>query len=517
MGDEVSPELRAAYERCWTGFLTTFLGWTPERVRAWIEAREEDLSGRDSRSLSYHRDALHYVIPMIARPAWCGALDTPAYYRLEGEITAAIQMTEAVRRGVPKPHPEERPDYDWEAAKHRVGPVLSQYDRNAERIVADIRAQQSGWLDALRRLVEHESPSRDKPALDALACILAGRLEAIGGRVEVVANPDGGDHLIARFDGGHGGAEERPTLVVGHFDTVWPAGTLASMPFRVEGDRAFGPGVYDMKASLVQVEFALRAIRAAGLTPGRPVEVLLTSDEEIGSPTSRPLIEERARAASHVLVIEPPLANGALKTARKGVGAYRVTVEGRAAHAGVEPEKGISAIDELARITLALHALTDLAAGASVNVGVVAGGTTANVVAASASARVDVRAVTVAQAEALDAAIRALRPHHPDARLTITGGINRPPMERTPGGVGLFERARLVGQALGLDLGEGSTGGGSDGNFTAALGVPTLDGLGIEGAGAHATHEQVDLASFPARAALLAGLLLEPGPDRSDS
>lgn len=382
--------------------------------------------------------------------------------------------------------------------------------------IDQFRSRRPEWLAALRGLVEHESPSRDKPALDALARTLAGRLEAIGGRVEVVANPDGGDHVLARFDGGPGGAGARPTLVLGHFDTVWPVGTLASMPFRVEGDRASGPGAYDMKASLVAVEFALRAIRAAGLTPGRPVEVLLTSDEEVGSPTSRALIEGRARGANHVLVVEPPLATGALKTARKGVGSYRVAVEGRAAHAGVEPEKGISAIDELARITLALHALTDLAAGVSVNVGVVEGGTTSNVVAATASARVDVRAVTVAQAEALDAAIRSPRPHHPAARLTITGGFNRPPMERTPAGAALFERARLIGRPLGLDLGEGSTGGGSDGNFTAALGIPTLDGLGIHGAGAHAAHEQVDLTSFPARAALLAGLLLDAGPDRSD-
>ena len=381
-------------------------------------------------------------------------------------------------------------------------------------LIDQFRSRRPAWLAALEALVVHESPSRVKPALDALAQILAGRLEAIGGRVKIIANPAGGDHLIARFfEDSPNPPGARPTLILGHFDTVWPAGTLASMPFRVEGDRAFGPGVFDMKASLVLVEFALRAIREMRLQPARPVEVLLTSDEEIGSPTSRPLIEERARLASHVLVVEPPLPDGSLKTARKGVGAYRINLEGRAAHAGVEPEKGVSAIDELARAILALHALTDLAAGVSVNVGVIEGGTTSNVVAASASARVDVRAVTVAQAEALDAAIRSLRPHHPDARLTITGGFNRPPMERTPGGVALFERARWVGRTFLSPLGEGSTGGGSDGNFTAALGVPTLDGLGVEGAGAHASHEQIDLTSFPARAALLAGLLLDPGPD----
>ena len=374
-----------------------------------------------------------------------------------------------------------------------------------------LRFRRPAWLEALRGLVEHESPSRGKEALDALARTLAGRFEAIGGRVTIVANPAGGNHLLARFgaDGPHH-SSARPTLVLGHFDTVWPVGTLASMPFRVEDDRAFGPGVYDMKASLVEVEFALDAIREVGLRPGKPIEVLLTSDEEIGSPTSRPLIEERALLAAEVLVVEPPLADGALKTARKGVGHYRVEVEGRAAHAGVEPEKGVSAIDELARVVLALHALTDLQAGTSVNVGVIDGGTTSNVVAARAAAQVDVRARTLDQARAIDRAIRGLKPDHPAARLTITGGFNRPPMERTPGVVALFERARQLGRPL-LELGEGATGGGSDGNFTAALGVPTLDGLGIEGAGAHASHERIDLRSFPERAALLAALLLDLG------
>ena len=379
--------------------------------------------------------------------------------------------------------------------------------------VKHFQTHQSAWLTALQGLVEHESPSRDKPRLDALVRVLAERFAALGGQVEIVANPDGGDHAIVRFAGGDDA--ERPVLIVGHFDTVWPVGTLAGMPFRVEGDRAFGPGVFDMKASLIQVEFALRAIQEAGLQLARPVEVLLTSDEEVGSTTSRALIEDRARLASHVLIIEPPLANGSLKTGRKGVGAYRLIVEGRAAHAGVEPEKGVSAIEELARQILALHALTDLEAGTSVNVGVIDGGSTTNVVAARAAARIDVRARTIEQANAIDTAIRALQPHHREIRLTIEGGINRPPMERTPANLAVFERARRVGRTLGLDLGEGSTGGGSDGNFTAALGVPTLDGLGIEGAGAHATHEQILLSSFPERAALLVGLLLDPGPNGS--
>jgi len=381
---------------------------------------------------------------------------------------------------------------------------------NGYGLVDQIRSRQGEWLEALRGLVRHESPSLDKPALDALARTLAWRFEAIGGKVEVVANPDGGDHLIARFfDDGSDPSGAKSNLVVGHFDTVWPVGTLEGMPFRVEGERAFGPGVYDMKASLVLVEFALGAIRDLGLKPNRPVEVLLTSDEEIGSPTSRALIERRAGLSRAAWIVEPPLADGSLKTARKGVGHYRITVEGKAAHAGVEPEKGISAVDELARIVLGLHALSDPTIGTSVNVGVVEGGTASNVVAARASAQVDVRAKTREQAEALDATIRSLKPHHPEARLTIQGGFNRPPMERTAAGVALFERAREIGRTVGLELGEGATGGGSDGNFTAALGVPTLDGLGVRGEGAHARHEQVDLASLPRRAALLATLLLD--------
>ncbi len=374
-------------------------------------------------------------------------------------------------------------------------------------LLDDLRPRLGEMTKALRQLVETESPSLDKPALDRLATWLAERSEAIGGAVERVANPDGGDHLIARFFGG--GSAEKPILVLGHYDTVWPSGTLARIPFRSEEGRAFGPGIFDMKASLILAEFALGSLGRLGLRPNRPVELLVTSDEEIGSPNSRSLIEERARGASCVLVLEPPLPDGSLKTARKGVGHFVIEVEGKSAHAGVEPEKGISAIGELAQQILRLHAMTDLASGVSVNVGVIEGGTTSNVVAARASARVDIRARTLDQARSIEAAIRGLTPTTPGARLTIRGGINRPPMERTPGVVALFERARALGRSIGLELGEGATGGGSDGNFTAALGVPTLDGLGCRGLGAHADHEQVDLDSLPERAALLAMLFLD--------
>ena len=369
------------------------------------------------------------------------------------------------------------------------------------------RSRQAEWLEALAGLVEHESPSRDKPALDGLATKLAARLQAIGGRVERLDNPLGGDHLVARFFA-HADPSTRPALVIGHYDTVWPIGTLATMPFRVEGGRAFGPGVFDMKASLIEALFAIDGLVKLGREAPRPVILLMTSDEEIGSPTSRTLIEEMAVGAEFALVLEPPLSDGSLKTARKGIGQFFIEVEGKAAHAGVEPGKGRSAILELAHQVIDLHALTDLGAGVSVNVGVIDGGTTPNVVPARASARVDVRATTLDQADQLERAIRRARPHLDGTRLSVVGGFNRPPMERTAAIAELFGRARAIGRSLGLELGEGSTGGGSDGNFTAALGLPTLDGLGIAGSGAHAAHEQIDLASFPERTALLASLLI---------
>lgn len=366
--------------------------------------------------------------------------------------------------------------------------------------------RREAMVETLRLLVEHESPSRDKPALDALARVLAGRLEAIGGEVESVPNDHGGEHVIARF-AGRGGPGLAPSVLLGHYDTVWPRGTLSRIPFRVEDGRASGPGTLDMKASLVMAEFALAALREFGGGAEHPVVLLLTSDEEIGSPHSRLLIEAEARSSRFVLVLEPPLPGGELKTARKGVGRYDVEIRGRAAHAGVEPEKGVSAIEELAHLILTLHQLTDLERGTTVNVGVVEGGTQANVVAAEARARVDLRVTTPEEEQRVEEAIRSLRPRHPEARITIAGGMNRPPMVRSPDVVRLFERARSIGRTMALDLGEGSTGGGSDGNFTAALGIPTLDGLGARGAGAHADHEHIWIDSMVERAALLAAMI----------
>jgi glutamate carboxypeptidase len=372
-------------------------------------------------------------------------------------------------------------------------------------VAADVRAEleprRAEMIAQLQRLVEIESPSDDRAGLDRFAAVVE---ELFGefGEFEVQPN-ERGRNLVLRVDGPHA----PHALALCHYDTVWPAGTLARIPFSVDAQGvARGPGCFDMKAGMVVLLFALRAVRDR---LHRPLRVLFTCDEEVGSPTSRALIESSAQGAAVAYVLESPLPGGMLKTARKGTGDYRVRVEGRAAHAGVEPQRGISAVHELALQTLALHALNDYAIGTTVNVGVVHGGTRPNVVAASAEAKVDVRVATLAEGARLDAAIRGLSPALPGAKLEITGGLNRPPMERSDAMAALFARAQQIGQSMAVHLEEGSTGGGSDGNFTAALGVPTLDGLGAEGEGAHAAHEHVLTDSLPRRAALVAGLLAE--------
>ncbi len=353
----------------------------------------------------------------------------------------------------------------------------------------------------LQRLVEIESPSDHRPGLDAFAATLTELFGAFGPLDRV--DGERGAHLLLRV----GTAEVPHAVALCHYDTVWPLGTLASIPFTVDAQGvARGPGCFDMKAGIVVLYFALQAVRDR---LSRPLHVLFTCDEEVGSPTSRTLIEDTARGAEVAYVLESPLPGGTLKTARKGTGDYYVRIEGRAAHAGVEPQKGISATHELATQTLALHALNDYARGTTVNVGVVHGGTRPNVVAAAAEAHVDVRVASLDEASRIDAAIRGLSPALAGARLEITGGLNRPPMERSPAMAALFARAREIAASMDVPLEEGSTGGGSDGNFTAATGVPTLDGLGAEGEGAHAAHEHVLTDSLPRRAGLVAGLLTE--------
>lgn len=361
-------------------------------------------------------------------------------------------------------------------------------------------------LDALRadveRLVRLESPSPNKAAVDRCGTAVAELLRDAGGNVSVIPQRERGDHVRAEFDGG-----PRRVLILGHFDTVWDVGTLERMPVREEDGRLHGPGVYDMKASIAVAAHALRASRRSDARMPRVI-TLFTTDEEIGSGTSRALIEQEAREADAVLVLEPSLPGGAAKTQRKGCGEFTVTVRGVSAHAGIDPGKGASAILELAHQIVALQSLQDLARGISVNVGVIEGGTRANVIAERASATVDVRVPTMDDAARIQKAILALSPRDPRVTVEVVGGVERPPLERTAGVGRLYEQARAAAATLGRDLAEGGTGGGSDGNFTAALGVPTLDGLGPEGDGAHALHEHVRLRDLPWRAAFLSTLLV---------
>jgi glutamate carboxypeptidase len=351
-------------------------------------------------------------------------------------------------------------------------------------------------LDLLRELVEIESPTYS-PGVRAVAECMTRELEALGGRVELLP----GEHLRAEFDG-----DGAPLLLLGHTDTVWPVGTLASMPFRVDGARAYGPGVYDMKASLVLL---VEAVRLAG-ERRRALRVFLTADEEKGSVTGKSFLEEAAADAAAAFVVEPPNAAGNLKTARKGIGRFRLHVTGRAAHAA-EPSHGASAIDELARQILELKRLGDPSGGVTVNVGVIRGGTAENVVAAEAVAEFDVRVPSTADRDLIEAELAALRPTTRGTEVRLEGGWTRPPLERSPGAAALFAQAREHGRALGLGLHETSAAGGSDGNLVGAVGVPVLDGLGAQGGGAHARDEHVELASIPVRAELLAHLLVDPG------
>ena len=364
------------------------------------------------------------------------------------------------------------------------------------------RANHDWILETTEALVRIESPTTDKAAVDRCGAARAARLETIGGRVSRLPRADRGDHLLAEF-----GCGMSQILLLGHFDTVWPVGQLDRMPLARSGGRLHGPGVFDMKAGIAIAMLATRALLETGAVVDHRIVMLWTTDEEIGSASSRAAIEDEARRSRAVLVLEPSLPGGAAKTSRKGCGSYQVTVRGVAAHAGIEPEKGASAVQELAQQILRINALQDLTRGISVNVVQVSGGLRSNVIPDEARAVVDVRVPTAAAAGEVDRALRGLRPV--DSRTTVEadGGVDRPPLERTDLVERLYKQAREVARELGHDLAEGGTGGGSDGNFTAALGVPTLDGLGAIGDGAHALHEHIDIDSLPDRAALVAGLL----------
>ena len=366
-------------------------------------------------------------------------------------------------------------------------------------LLETLRRNMPETISLLEAVVNMDSPTVDKPLVDRLVRYLGTRFQTLGGSVEYIPAERFGDHLVARFDG----ASKSRLLILGHTDTVFPAGEVGRRPFRIENDRATGPGVFDMKAGITLIWAALRA---SGPLP-RPVTVLLTSDEEMGSPSSRELIEREAGAASAVLVLEPSLPGGGIKTSRKGVGRFTLMATGRAAHAGIDPSRGINAIEEIAHQIVLLQGMSDRARGTTVTVGVVQGGTRVNVVPAEAGVEIDVRITSNEEAARVTEMIRALRPRLPGATLHIRGGINRPPMERTSDTARLFEIAREIGEELGIRIEEGSTGGASDGNFTAAMGIPTLDGLGPIGDGAHSLEEYVEIASLPERAALIAGLI----------
>lgn len=361
-------------------------------------------------------------------------------------------------------------------------------------------------LHDLQLLAETESPSSDLAAVSRVQDVVQGWMEGLGATAETLPGQ------VRRFRLGEAGQPgARPILILMHADTVWPHGTLSSMPFRVEGDRAYGPGTYDMKGGIVMAVHALRSLD--GALPAGGVEVLLSADEEVGSHLSREAIEAAARQARCVLVVEPPVGGThALKTGRKGVGMYSLAVEGVSAHAGNRPEEGASAILEAARLVAVVQALARPQDGTTVSVGRIAGGGAVNVIPAHAEFDTDLRVSSLEEAARLEAGFRALTPNDPRVTLTLTGGLNRPPFERTAGTGQLFAQAQRHAGALGFEVGETFVGGGSDGNFTAPM-TPTLDGLGAPGDGAHAAHEHVRLDRWQDHTRLLAALIAAPGVD----
>jgi len=365
-----------------------------------------------------------------------------------------------------------------------------------------ITAREARLKARLRELVEVESPSEDKAAVDRAGELVGRWAGELGGKVKRHRQKTFGDVLELRF--GPARSTRGRVLLLGHLDTVWPMGTLEKMPWKESDGKLSGPGVLDMKAGVVMALEAVAALRELGVE--RPVTLLLVSEEEVGSPVSRAITERLAAESAAVLVLEP--AQGlAYKTARKGVGNYGLVVQGVGSHAGVDFGSGHSAVLEMARLVEKVSGFTDLSKGLTVNVGVIGGGTRSNVVAAECMAEVDVRIAQAKDAVRVDRMFRGLRVTDKACRLTVTGGINRPPMERKAGTVALFRLAQKLAAEMGLTLEEASTGGGSDGNFTAAMGVPTLDGMGAVGAGAHAAHEHVVVKHLVERTVLLAGVL----------
>ena len=375
------------------------------------------------------------------------------------------------------------------------------------RLQRELRRREREMVRLLGKFVRCESPSHQKAAVDRMGGLVADEWRRRGAKVQRLRQIKHGNHVRAEMWLGTG----RPAgqiMVLGHLDTVYPLGTLATQPFRIRGGRAFGPGAFDMKAGLVLALAAIDALKALRLQPKKRLVFFWNSDEEIGSDSSRGLIEREARKSDAVLVLEPAAGReGKLKTARKGVGTAELIVTGRASHAGLDPGAGVNAVHELAEQIVRLERVNNPKRGIALQATVIEGGTVSNVVPHHARAEVDIRYTHLADAARIDRALRGVRAVLPGARLEVRGGVNRPPLERTPGVARLFHHARELMSEIGVRLGETSTGGGSDGNFTSALGVPTLDGLGAVGHGAHSAVEHVVIRSLPERAALLAGLL----------
>ncbi len=372
-----------------------------------------------------------------------------------------------------------------------------------QALIEKIQGETDQIIELLRGLVERESPSRRKDLVDQVGACIVEHVAAQGLTPQVVPRKEVGDLIWAEW----GEEEEGRILVLSHIDTVWEAGSLARNPFRVENGRVYGPGIFDMKAGVAATLKVQEYLARGWISPRRKVRFLYTTDEELTSTHSREFIEDFARESDLVLITEPPLPGGDLKTSRKGVGRYVVKVHGKSAHSGLDPEKGINAVEELAEQIGGIHSLSAPAQGTTVTVTMVRGGHALNAIAEYAEATVDTRFRTLEEGERVDGEIRHLQSRVPGTRLEIEGSIDRPPMVKTPRSEELLQSAQEIASELGFDLGEGESGGGSDGNITAALGIATLDGLGIPGDGAHAWHEHIEMSALAPRIALLARLI----------
>ena len=379
-----------------------------------------------------------------------------------------------------------------------------------KNILQELETMLPEGVQLLERIVNLESPSYDRALVNRLVEFLADEFGKLGAATTRMPEEDRGDHLLIRFPG----ESDTPIMLLGHTDTVWPKGTLVERPFTIDGDIATGPGVFDMKAGIVMMWMAMRTLLQVRGKLTHPISILLISNEEVGSPGSRALVRSQAAGVGAVLVLEPPLPGGTLKTTRNGMGRFVVKAVGKAAHTGINPEDGVNAVEEIAHQILRIRQLGDVGKKTTVTVAVVEGGTRPNVVPEECFVQVDARTPSPEEAERITTAMNSLEPVLEGARLEVDGAFRRPPLEPTPGNTKLFDCAREIAGELGRELTEGATGGTSDGNLTSAMGVPTLDGLGALGLGAHQLEERVELSSLPWRAALVAGLIERIGKYR---